>query len=215
MYKRILAMLFTIQVLLSITACNKNEAQPVATQPTQPFAPTVTGTWNADVDVTEEFDGLLYAQLGSQNVCTSFMLPMVLTLTEDGTYTLSVDSALLDERLEMQGRIIWQIVVDQAAVQNGMTEEEASETLRKQGKSHVTLLEELDLVSFFENAYCNSGVWMQEGNVLFFADTEENLNNTDGYPMTLSEQQLVLEYTAGADENGEAIARSVLWERAA
>lgn len=212
MFKRLFTIVLAVLLLFSVSACKKNAA-PVATQPTTAVAPTVIGVWNADVDLTDEVDNFLYAQLGSEHICTEFKLPMVLTLAEDGTYTISVDSALLSERLETLGRTIWQIVVDQAAARNGMTEEAASETLRKQGKDHIALIEELDLVSFFKNTYCHNGVWKQEGNVLYFAEAEAGLANAEGYPMTMSEQQLTLEYPADTDENGNIVINTIVWTR--
>ena len=213
MYKRLIAIVLVLMMLLSVSACKK-EAAPVATQPTQLAEPTVVGTWTADVDLTDELDSLLYAQLGSEHICTEFMLPLVLTLAEDGTYTVALNDAVLAERMESLGRTFWQFVVDQAAAKNHISEQEASETLKQQGKDHVTLLEELNLVSFFKNGYCNSGVWKQDGDALIFAKNEDALASAASYPIVLSETQLQLEYQTGVDDNDEPIASSVTWMRA-
>lgn len=209
MTKRIVTIML-ICVLLCCCACKK-ETAPAPTQP--PSVPTVVGNWNAQVDITEHINQMLKSQMGIDHLSSSFSVVLCLTLSEDGTYTLTYDQEHLTSQLDIMGNVLWQFVVDQAAAQSGLTTGEASKALQEQGKSRQVLVDELKLATFFENSFRESGFWKHENDKLFTAEAEDRFADESAVDAQLMDDQLALSYQAGVDAEEKPIYKTVIFNR--
>ena len=211
MHKRIFVIAITIVFVFSMLACGKKET--VETQPSQPAEPTVVGVWSCEVDLTDEVDSLLCAQLDVEHICTHFPFVLYLSVFEDGTYSLGYDQEFLSAQLDGLGNALWQMVVDQAAAENGVSEVAASSILQEQGKNRGTLIQELNLTSVFENNFSQTGFWKLDNDALYFAQEEDAFIEEDAIPVEISLDQLVLMCPAGMDEANEPIANKFVWNK--
>ena len=109
--KRILALLLTLMMALSLTACGgDNNADLV-------------GTWKWTCDITEEFQKGVNEGAGMDvPVEAKVEMTFVLVFNEDGTFTLSVDRDALSASVEDQG--MSRADIDEAMKAQGITVEE-------------------------------------------------------------------------------------------
>ena len=210
MTKRIWIVCVIVCVVFSCCACKK-DAAPATTQP--PATPTVSGSWNAQVDITEHINQMLKSQMGIDHLSSSFSVVLCLTLAEDGTYTLTYDREHLSSQLDIMGNVLWQFVVDQAAAQSGLTTEEASNALHEQGKSRQVLVSELKLETFFDNSFHKTGFWKHENSKLFTAEAENSFTVEATVDAQLMDNQLTLSYQAGVDDEENPIYKTVVFNR--
>lgn len=205
MRKVISTVLICLIVCLHFTACKKT------TPPAQNTPNTVTGQWTTQLDMTDTVNQMVYHQIGTETVAFDFPVILVLSLQEDGTYTVDIDREELDIQLDRLGDAFWQTVVDQAATQSQLSSDEAARALLEQGKSKELLMQQLDIVSLFENSYAESGVWKEENGELCFAQNKEMLENIEGYAFTLDDS-LTVTYTE-LNENQETTQEIVAFTR--
>lgn len=203
MKKRMIAIAILLTVVFSVSACTKEAAT------NQPAQPTLVGEWSVQADMTDTVNQMVFMQTGADTVTVSFLVSLELSLQQDGTYSLRIDREQLEKQIDSLGDVLWQFVVDQAAAQSHMTATQAIEALNVQGKNKALLLEQLDLASMFENSISGNGVWKQENNLLYFADTDVALADADGYPITLSDTHLVLTYRDTVETDQESAEKTV------
>lgn len=87
--KRIIAVLLTLMMALSLTACSGDDNAKVA------------GTWKWNCDMTEMFQEGVNQGAGMDLATDATMeMVFVLKLNEDGTYTLNVDRDALKTSLQ-------------------------------------------------------------------------------------------------------------------
>lgn len=87
--KRIIAVLLTLMLALSLTACSGDDNAKVA------------GTWKWNCDITESFQEGVNQGAGMELSTDAVMeIVFVLNLNEDGTYTLNVDRDALKTSLQ-------------------------------------------------------------------------------------------------------------------
>lgn len=205
MAKRIWIAVMLIVVLLSACA-GKADQQPAA----QPAAEPVVGTWTTQIDMTDTVNQMLLAQTGANTVSTGFSVVIELELRQDGTFELDIDRQQLDAQLDLLGNVLWQMVVEQATAQSGITSQEAVAALQAQGKSKEVLMQQLDLISMFENSLVRSGIWKQENGKIYMAPTEEELAESEGADLHFSGTQLTLTYTERPAEEGQEPVQTVV-----
>jgi len=207
--KRFVLVVVMVCVVLGCCACEE-ETAPATTQPAEP---TVAGSWNVQLDMTEQVNEMLKSQMGIDHLSTNFSFILCLNLAEDGTYSLMYDGAHLTTQLEAMGKILWQMVVDQAAAQSGITTEEASKALLEQGKNQQVLVDELKLVTFFDNTFIKNGFWKHENNMLYTSDSADDFTEESAVAAVLADDQLTLSYQIGTDEEEKPIMKSVVFNR--
>ena len=87
--KRIIAVLLTLMMALSLTACSGDDNAQVA------------GTWKWNCDITEMFqEGVNQGAGMDLSTDATMEMVFVLKLNEDGTYTLNVDRDALKTSLQ-------------------------------------------------------------------------------------------------------------------
>lgn len=209
MIKRCAFLILIFCIVFCCCACKEETPAP-----TQPALPTVVGSWNARIDMTEHINQMLKSQMGIDHLTTEFSFVLCLALSEDGTYSLSYDQDHLSDQLETMGKILWQMVVDQAAAQSGITTAEASTALEEQGKNQQVLVDELKLVTFFDNTFVKNGFWKHENDKLYISDVADGFTEENAVSAVLSGDQLTLSYQVGVDEEEKPIMKSVVFDRA-
>ena len=123
--KRIIAMLLTLMMALSLTACSGDDNAQVA------------GTWKWNCDMTEMFqEGVNQGAGMDLSVDATVEMVFVLALNEDGTYTLSVDRdalagsvrSYLDAMVPVAVEMVYQQLEDQ-----GMNRADIDEAMAAEG----------------------------------------------------------------------------------
>ena len=207
MKRYVCAVLAVILALPVFAGCGIKLAAPIETIAPEP---TVVGVWSTQVDMTDKVNQLVYEQTGAATVSVGFPLVLMLSLQQDGTYTLDVDRTQLEEQIDILGNVLWQIVLEQAAGSVYLMPQETAKLMQEQGKSKELLMQQLDIGSMFDNAICGSGAWKQEESKLYFAADMDGLSAADGYDTVLTDKELKLTYAKIPAEDGQELTQETI-----
>lgn len=128
--KRIIAVLLTLMMALSLTACSGDDNAKVA------------GTWKWNCDITELFqEGVNQGAGMDLSTDATMEMVFVLKLNEDGTYTLNVDrdalktslQTYIDSLIPVAVEMIYQQLEDQ-----GMNRADIDEAMAAEGKLYLS-----------------------------------------------------------------------------
>lgn len=128
--KRIIAVLLTLMMALSLTACSGDDNAKVA------------GTWKWNCDITEMFqEGVNQGAGMDLSTDATMEMVFVLKLNEDGTYTLNVDrdalktslQTYIDSLIPAAVEMIYQQLEDQ-----GMNRADIDEAMAAKGKLYLS-----------------------------------------------------------------------------
>lgn len=128
--KRIIAVLLTLMMALSLTACSGDDNAQVA------------GTWKWNCDITEMFqEGVNQGAGMDLSTDATMEMVFVLKLNEDGTYTLNVDRDALKTSLQTYIDALIPVAVEmiyQQLEDQGMNRADIDEAMAAKGKLYLS-----------------------------------------------------------------------------
>ncbi len=128
--KRIIAVLLTLMMALSLTACSGDDNAKVA------------GTWKWNCDMTEMFqEGVNQGAGMDLSTDATMEMVFVLKLNEDGTYTLNVDRDALKTSLQTYIDALIPVAVEmiyQQLEDQGMNRADIDEAMAAEGKLYLS-----------------------------------------------------------------------------
>ena len=181
--KRVITALMAALLVLSLAACGSGvETKKLA------------GTWTCTIDVTDRMNAAAEQALGLSAADGTAQMPLqlVLTVTEDGAYTLRYDSDAVRTALDAYAAALHPAAVESvyaAAEEQGFSREEYDAAMEKAGITMDDMVaaifagvDEEELLSLL-TGYCRA-----EGGQLYLADTAAELAETaDCLSYTLSD----------------------------
>ena len=174
--RKTLTFIICLSLCTILSACNRTTSQP----------DTLEGQWTTQIDLTETVNEMVYGQTGTETVTSYFPVTLILTLQQDGIYSVEIDQAELNRQLDLLGDVFWQAVVEQTVAKTQLSAADAERALLDQGKNKELLMKQLNLDSLFQNRYEENGVWMEIEYALCFAETMEALEGAEKYPYVLN-----------------------------
>ena len=187
--KRVITALLAALLVLSLAACGSGvETKKLA------------GTWTCTIDVTDRMNAAAEQALGlsAADGAAKMPLQLVLTVTEDGAYTLRYDSDAARTALDAYAAALHPAAVESvyaAAEEQGLSREEYDAAMEKAGITMDDMVaaifagvdeEELSLLTGRSAAI--TGYCRAEGGQLYLADTAADLTETaDCLSYTLSD----------------------------
>ena len=181
--KRVITALLAVLLALSLAACGSGvETKKLA------------GTWTCTIDVTDRMNAAVEQALGlsAADGAAKMPLQLVLTVTEDGAYTLRYDSDAVRTALDAYAAALHPAAVESvyaAAEEQGFSREEYDAAMEKAGITMDDMVaaifagvDEEELLSLL-TGYCRA-----ESGQLYLADTAAELAETaDCLSYTLSD----------------------------
>jgi len=198
--RKIIVVLICLAFCVTLAACRHDQT---AAQPD-----TVLGKWTTQIDLTETVNQMVYGQTGTESVTSYFPVTLILTLQQDGAYSVEIDRAELDAQLDLLGDVFWQAVVDQTVTKSQLSAADAEQALLDQGKNKELLMRQLNLESLFQNRYEETGVWTDNSQALYFAENAALLKGAEEYPYTLDTTLSVTQKTQDGAEKTVVFIRS-------
>lgn len=182
--KRIIAVLLTLMMALSLTVCGSDDNAQV------------TGTWKWTCDITELFqEGVNQGAGMDLSVDAAVEMVFVLALNEDGTYTLSVDRdalagsvrSYLDAMVPVAVEMVYQQLEDQ-----GMNRADIDEAMAAEGTSVEEYVQQMldamdvdQMVDSLENE-SESGYYRAAKGKLYLSEKENSFSDDSCAEYTLS-----------------------------
>ena len=188
--KRVITVLLAALLVLSLVACGSGvETKKLA------------GTWTCTVDVTDRMNAAAEQALGlsAADGAAKMPLQLVLTVTEDGAYTLRYDSDAARTALDAYAAALRPAAVESvyaAAEEQGFSREEYDAAMEKAGITMDDMVaaifagvDEEELLSLLTGrSAAITGYCRAEGGQLYLADTAADLTETaDCLNYTLSD----------------------------
>lgn len=188
--KRVITALLAVLLALSLAACGSRvETKKLA------------GTWTCTVDVTDRMNAAAEQALGlsAADGAAKMPLQLVLTVTEDGAYTLRYDSDAARTALDAYAAALHPAAVESvyaAAEEQGLSREEYDAAMEKAGITMDDMVaaifagvDEEELLSLLTGrSAALTGYCRAEGGQLYLADTAADLAETaDCLSYTLSD----------------------------
>ena len=180
--KKILAILLSVMLLLSLSACGKSGSEGGS-------EPTIIGTWKGNVDVGALLSSVMEGMAEEEILCQ-----MIFTFRDDGTYTTSVDpesaEEALDEMVDAMVETLEQMYaaggssLEEMLAEEGMTLEDMKEEYK----------EEMSVESFL-GGMVNEGYYKLIENKIHITESEVDLKNGEfvgSYHVTLSGNTLTI-----------------------
>ena len=185
--KRIIAVLLTLMMALSLTACSGDDNAQVA------------GTWKWNCDITEMFQEGVNQGAGMDLATDATMeMVFVLKLNEDGTYTLNVDrdalktslQTYIDSLIPAAVEMIYQQLEDQ-----GMNRADIDEAMAAEGVTVEEYVQQMMDGLADEN---ESGYYRAAKGKLYFSDKADTFSDDSCAEYTLSGG--TMQWTGGSYE---------------
>lgn len=188
--KRVITALLAALLVLSLAACGSGvETKKLA------------GTWTCTIDVTDRMNAAAEQALGlsAADGAAKMPLQLVLTVTEDGAYTLRYDSDAVRTALDAYAAALHPAAVESvyaAAEEQGLSREEYDAAMEKAGITMDDMVaaifagvDEEELLSLLTGrSAAITGYCRAEGGQLYLADTAADLTETaDCLSYTLSD----------------------------
>ena len=188
--KRVITALLAALLVLSLAACGSGvETKKLA------------GTWTCTIDVTDRMNAAAEQALGLSAADGTAQMPLqlVLTVTEDGAYTLRYDSDAVRTALDAYAAALHPAAVESvyaAAEEQGLSREEYDAAMEKAGITMDDMVaaifagvDEEELLSLLTGrSAAITGYCKAEGGQLYLADTAAELAETaDCLSYTLSD----------------------------
>ena len=188
--KRVITALLAALLVLSLAACGSGvETKKLA------------GTWTCTIDVTDRMNAAAEQALGlsAADGAAKMPLQLVLTVAEDGAYTLRYDSDAVRTALDAYAAALRPTAVESvyaAAEEQGLSREEYDAAMEKAGITMDDMVaaifagvDEEELLSLLTGrSAAITGYCRAEGGQLYLADTAADLTETaDCLSYTLSD----------------------------
>lgn len=147
---------------------------------------SLVGEWEAKIDISDYISDMMYSEMGVELDVKDFALIMTIEFDEDGTYKADLDMSLMEDAMEGFIDDLWEVVIEMAAEQSGVTVAEMEAAMKEQGVTKEALMEEMDMDAMFEEAFESfedeaKGEWVLDGDELYMA--KKNPEDTD--PVTI------------------------------
>ncbi len=191
--KRVITVLLAVLLVLSLAACGSGvETKKLA------------GTWTCTIDVTDRMNAAAEQALGlsAADGAAKMPLQLVLTVTEDGAYTLRYDSDAVRTALDAYAAALHPAAVESvyaAAEEQGLSREEYDAAMEKAGITMDDMVaaifagvDEEELLSLLTGrSAAITGYCRAESGQLYLADTAAELAETaDCLSYTLSDRTM-------------------------
>lgn len=159
---------------------NKKETEEETEEPEE--EDSLVGEWEATLDLSDYLSDMLYAELEVDIDVEDFAIIMTIEFKEDGTYKADLDMSPMEDAMEDLIDQIWEIAIEMAAEEAGMTVAEVEKMMEEQGITKDVLMEEMDLEAAMEEAFESfedeaKGEWVLDGDELYMA--KKNPEDTD------------------------------------
>ena len=178
--KRVITVLLAVLLVLSLAACGSGvETKKLA------------GTWTCTIDVTDRMNAAAEQALGlsAADGAAKMPLQLVLTVTEDGAYTLRYDSDAARTALDAYAAALHPAAVESvyaAAEEQGLSREEYDAAMEKAGITMDDMVaaifagvDEEELLSLLTGrSAALTGYCRAESGQLYLADTAAELAET-------------------------------------
>ena len=180
--KRVITVLLAVLLALSLAACGSRvETKKLA------------GTWTCTIDVTDRMNAAVEQALGlsAADGAAKMPLQLVLTVTEDGAYTLRYDSDAVRTALDAYAAALHPAAVESvyaAAEEQGFSREEYDAAMEKAGLT----IDDIDLVEANEAFAAQSIAVARE---LGFDMSKVNVNGgaiSIGHPVGASGARIIV-----------------------
>ena len=159
----------------------------------------LVGTWKGEMDMTEALKGELGDELEGFEM-SDFKVTVVFNFTEEGTYTMSLDEASVQQA--MDGLIAGMTLEDLLAA-SGMSMEDMMKMIKEE-------LEGQDLVGeMVEDAKAEGKYQAKDGKLHLSEGKDEDIDEAVYDTYTLEGDVLTLTATYGADEEEADMMKSV------
>lgn len=216
--KKLFAILLTLVLALSVTACGSNDK-----------GAELVGTWRYEMDMAEYMNDQMAQVLGGENVPdTAMSLFLTMTFNEDGTFLIDVDAdatgASFDAYIQALKPDMMEMIYQQSQ-DAGLTREEFDAALADQGTSVENLLDSVlamfDISSMLETleGTSSTGYYKTAGGKLFMSDNADDLSDDTGVAYKVSGKTMSWADPSGImeeyEESGITISLPMVWEKQA
>lgn len=193
--KRLICIVLALMMVMALCACGASEDEGTSRRRSSKTAedagaaeqtteateaePTLVGEWEAYLDMTDYLNDMLAEEIGEDDIIDDFSVRMTMKFKDDGTVTLKVDKDHLEDVVNDFADKFWTVFLDIMAEEYGMDVKELETTLADSGVTKDTLVEEMDIESAFEDVEDMKGYWMLDGDELFIAEDEDDVEDAD------------------------------------
>lgn len=201
--KKKIALLLSIVLMLSVVLCACS---------TQTEKDKLVGTWKTTVNMADAFNEEMATEPEMAEYLTleSFDIGFILVFNEDDTYSLTVDSEIMDASVEKLGQDLTdgllRYFADVLAAQG--VEMDVEDALTTMGISLEGLVEEMKAEAFSEESYSEmnaAGKFKAEDGKLYLSDSvDAEVDTADYNTYTLDGDTLTLE--AGTEPDDDMVA---------
>ncbi|MDR0890168.1 MAG: hypothetical protein LBM28_05955 [Oscillospiraceae bacterium] len=200
MVKKISAVLLVLAMLLTFCACGADN--------------NIAGKWKTTIDLSEMMNAYMSETIGAETPADAkIAITLVMTLRDDGTFTIDADrdtlSADLSAYMSEISDVLLELVYAEAEAM-GMTREDFDAQVQL---AYNMTTEEyvasayggMDLSSSFDVMEAAEGVYKVDGDKLLFADTKDELSESDYVKFTLKDGKLTFVSVEGDGIPSEAM----------
>lgn len=195
-WQKLSAILIALVLMLSLVACGASEEKQLV------------GTWTTELDISSAINDQLAAlQLGS-TPDVALIMPMVLTLKEDNTYTFSADADKFADSFTDYMEAYKDILKDAMYAEgesSNMTRDEFDAAMAEMYGMNVpdyidAMFEQMNLESMFdglEDEMTETGVWKAADGKLFIEEAEADFSDDNYVSYKLDGSKLTFESVTG------------------
>lgn len=195
--KRLLCIVLALTMVVALVACGSSEDEDEeedeetveegkksskknkkeTEEETEEEEDSLVGKWEGTLDISDYISDMMYAEMGVEMDVEDFAIVMTIKFNEDGTYKAELDTSPMEKAMGGFIDDLWDIVMEMAAEEAGMSVSEVEKMMEEQGVTKDALMEEMDLEAAMEEAFAefteeSKGEWILDGDELYMASED-------------------------------------------